>query len=93
MGGQYGVKETSEAAAALFKIGVEIKKLLKNGAQIQDAFELAKLMTQEGPLKAAVDAGLQDINKAKAELAEVDLEDGLELFALVSPAVKEFLKA
>lgn len=93
MGGQYGVKESSEGAIALLKIGTEIKVLLKDGAQLKDASDLAKALTQPGPLKDVVDAGLKDISLATKELKELDAQDVLQLMTNVGPSVLEFVKA
>lgn len=90
------IKETKEVISASLDLTAIFIKVLKDGVQITDAMQLFSLIMADENLKAEVVAAAQGVSKIPSEVKDLDLQEGLDLAALVLgkiPAIVAATKA
>jgi chaperonin GroEL (HSP60 family) len=88
-----GTKETQEAMSALLKVTAVMAKHLKDGAQLNDFAKVyADIMADEA-LKLALQKGYEDVKMVPAELKDLELVEGFQLFAALVPDLMAMVEA
>jgi hypothetical protein len=87
------VKELKEALIAVVKVAIEVKKVAKDGLQLQDAMALYAAYQANPALKKAVDDGLAGLSGLGDEAKDLDLKEIVELLMALAPEVVAFVEA
>lgn len=88
-----GIKETKEALVAGFEVGLLATKRFKDGLQVEDFAAFYEKFTQDEEFKAIVKAGYDNAKAIPAEVADVDLMEGVELSVVAIKYVPKFIDA
>lgn len=90
-----GIKETKEAIVGLMALSAIIGKELKDGFQVDDLAKIVGVVLADPVKKEKLAVAVENIQKAAAELSDLQLGEGIELAIVVVqelPALLEALK-
>lgn len=88
-----GIKETSEALAGTLALAAVMVELMKDGVQMSDATALMLKFQSDEKFKKALEDAYAGVNQVPAEMADLDLMEGLALAGVAAPGVKAILEA
>jgi len=77
-----GIKETTEGLIAANEFTLMMMDVLSDGAQVGDFMALYVKYNSDPGIKAKIDAGIKDLNKAKQEIPDIDLTEAAALIGV-----------
>ncbi len=73
------INETKDVLNALNKLSLEMIKVFKDGAQMQDIAAVLNMIATNEDLKVALYAAYKDISSVPSELKDIDVMEAIEL--------------
>lgn len=86
-----GVQETKDALVAINEVGLTMVQLFADGAQFQDVMEIWKKLSEDETFKAQLAAAYQGWNSISGEIADLDVNEALELVTVQLAYIPKFV--
>lgn len=87
------VKETKEALVGINELALILCKRLKDGVQLADALAVWDAIKNDAEVQAKIVAAYDGISLVKAEVADIDLSEGIELAVMQAQYVPKLVAA
>lgn len=87
MAGEFGVKETKEAAIGAIALGFYVAKLAKDGINFDDLSAFMAKLSSDAVFAEKLKAAHEGMDMIPKEIGELSIADGLELATAVVPVI------
>lgn len=91
MGEVKGIQESKEALIGMMEVSLVLAHVLKDGAQLGDIAAVWARIASDKDLREKMKKALDDIGQVPSEIADLDLQEGLDLAMLLGSYAPKFL--